>query len=98
MVRPPFNEMAHSTMCAALALVDLVYMTYHGTNFLASVITSKDVVRFYWLNRPLCKVHIFLPYLCQHLDANIIAGLSIERVICVFRPLRAKHIITKFRV
>ncbi len=65
---------------------------------MAAVITSKDVVHFYWLNRPLCKFGIFLPFLCLHLDANVIAGLSIERVICVFKPLQAAHIITKFRV
>ncbi len=98
MVRRPFNEMAHSIMCAALSLVDLVYMMYHLTAIITSILIGKDVVHFYWLNRPLCKLHIFVPYLCQHLDANIIAGLSIERVICVFRPLQAARIITKLRV
>ncbi len=98
MMRPPFSEMPHSLMCAALSLVDLIFMLYQLAISMAAVITNKDVAHFYWLNRQLCKLGIFLPYLCIHLGANIIVGLSIERVICVFRPLQAAHIITKFKI
>ncbi len=97
MLRPPVKEMAHSLMCAALALVDLIFMVFHFTVSLASIITGKHIVNLLWLNRPLCKFVIFFQF-CLHLDANIIVGLSIQRVICVFKPLQAAKIITKSRI
>ncbi len=95
MLKPPFSEMAHSIMCAILALVDLAFMAFQLIISLGEIITGEHVL---WLSRPLCKFGIFFGYLCLHLDANIIVGLSIERVICVFKPLQAAHIITKFRI
>ncbi len=95
MLKPPFSKMAHSIMCGMLALVDLAFMAFHLIISLGEIITGEVIT---WLNSPLCKFGIFFSYLCLHLDANIIVGLSIERVICVFKPLRAAHIITKFKI
>ncbi len=99
MLHSPVKEMAVSTACATLALVDLVFMVFHFTISLTNIMTGKDIFHsIVWQNRPLCKLVIFLPLLCLHLDANIIVGLSIQRVICVFKPLQAAPIITKFRI
>ncbi len=95
MLRPPFNEMAHSIICASLALVDLAFMVLHLAISLTEAITGEHLI---WLNRPLCKFGINFAYLCLHLDAWIITGLSLERVIAVFRPLHAAQIITKLRI
>ncbi len=36
MVRPPFSKMAHSIMCAALALIDLVFMVFQLNHLFGS--------------------------------------------------------------
>ena len=98
MLRPPVREMPHSIMCAALALADLLFLVVHLALPLAAILTGEPMQHLAWLNRPMCKFVMSLPYLCLHLDANIIVGLSIQRVICVFRPMHASQIITKFRI
>ncbi len=51
-----------------------------------------------WLKKGDFKYGNHLTYMCPHLDAFILIGLSIERIIAVFAPLKAKLIITKFRI
>ncbi len=93
--RPPFNELPHALFCLALAFVDLALMIFQINISLIRIFTGQHGTA---INRFLCKFFVNFAYLGMHLDAWIIVGLSGERVIAVFWPMRAKLIITKFRI
>ena len=95
MLRPPFNNMPHCILCASLAFVDLAFMVHKLGISLIVIILGKHLPI---INGTLCKFGIFFSYLCLHLDAWIIIGLSLERVIAIFKPLEAKQMITKFKI
>ncbi len=95
MLLPPFNEMPHSIICASLSGVDLAYMLLQISTTSIKILTGSGLML---QNDYFCKFFIGVTYLCIHLDANILVGLSIERIIAVFYPLKAKLIITKFRL
>ncbi len=95
MLRPPFNEMPHSIICAALSGIDLAYMMLQISTASVNLLTGSDLML---QNDYCCKLSITVTLLCLHLDAFILVGLSIERIIAVFYPLKAKVIITKARI
>ncbi len=95
MSRLPFSEMVHSIMCASLAFVDLVFMIFQLNISVIRIITGKHLAH---INSPLCKFGINFSFLCMHLDAWILVGLSLQRIVAVFRPLHAAQIITKFKI
>ncbi len=78
-----------------MAFIDGFFMLMQLNVGLVQAISGTDVIL---MNSFLCKFFINLAYFCLHLDAWLIVGLSIERGIAVFLPLRAKLIITKFRI
>ncbi len=95
MLCPPFSEMAHSIICASLALVDLIFMLLNINMASVRIISGNRLIL---MNGYLCKFIMSSMQFCLHLDAWILVGLGAERVVAVFYPLRAKMIITKFRI
>ncbi len=95
LLRPPFIEKPHSLFCIALGSVDALFLLMQVIGGLIDAISEKDVIL---MNGFLCKLLIPLAIFFIHIDAWILVGLSIERAIAVFWPLRAKLIITKFRI
>ncbi len=95
LTRPPYNDMPHALFCSALAFVDLALMIFQINISLIRIFTGQHGTS---INSFTCKFFINFVYLGTHLDAWIIVGLSGERVIAVFWPMRAKLIITKFRI
>ena len=95
LLRPPFKEMPHSSICASLALVDLVFMLLNINMASVEIVSGKHLML---INGYLCKFVYSSMQLCLHLDAWILVGLGAERVVAVFYPLRAKLIITKFKI
>ncbi len=95
LLRPPFSEMPHSIFCAALAFIDLAYMLMQLNVTVIRLVVGKQVLL---INSVLCKFVASFIYLNVHLDAWTLVGLSGERLVAVFLPLRAKLIITKFRI
>ncbi len=95
MLKAPFKEMPHSIMCAALAFVDLAYLLLSFSVSLVLIMTGEPIGL---INGFLCKLSMSFLYLCTHLDAFIIVGLSLERVVAIFWALQAKQILTKRRI
>ncbi len=95
LLRPPFIDMTHSLFCITLGSVDAVFMLMQLGVGLIYAITGKNV---FLMNSFLCKLLISLAYFFLHVDAWVLVGISIERGVAVFWPLRAKLIITKFRI
>ncbi len=95
MLRRPFNEMPHSIICVALSGVDLAYMVLHISTTSMEILTGSGLM---FKNDYCCKMFVTVILMCLHLDAFILVGLSIERIIAVFYPLKAKLIITKCRI
>ncbi len=90
MLRPPFSDMPHCILCASLAFV----VHGLGMSFIV-IILGKHLPN---INGALCKYGVFLSRLCLQLDAWIIIGLSLERVMAIFKPLQAKQVITKAKI
>ena len=92
MSSPPFNTIPQSVLLNALAAVDLIK---NVTNLIFAVAEVAFGIYIPVENRAMCKFDILL--VTAQLDAWYIVSLTIERVICVFRPIETAQIITKKR-
>ncbi len=95
MVAPPFNNMAHCIFCIVLAIVDFLKLSYNLAYAIAFVFFGVDLTT---VSRPTCKLDHGLSVLLSQLDAYLLVCLTVDRVICVFKPLTVSTIITKPRV
>ena len=95
LLRPPFNEAPHSVFCSGLALVDLIFMLRQIGISILRILIGKPAIL---INGSLCKIVVSFTFLFSQLDSWILTGLSGERLIAVFWPLRAKLIIKKSRI
>ncbi len=88
-----FNKMAHSIICAALGIVNALYL----------ICTLPIVVlEIYWepnfISIKLCRFTTGFGNFCGHLDSALLTFLTYERVIAIFFPFNISQIVTKFRV
>ncbi len=95
LLRPPFNDMPHCLFCINLACIDIVYMLLLLNFSSIQIVTGKSAMLLstFW-----CKLMLSFGYLCIHLDSWVLVGLSVERLIGIFYPLRCNLIITKRRI
>ncbi len=87
--------MNHSIFTTALAFVDLAFMLLQLNIGLIRAVTGQSAIT---INRCMCKFSVGFGYLCIHLDAWLLCGLSAERSIKIFWPMRAKHIVTQRKI
>ncbi len=95
MLRQPLRGMPHSLLCAALGFVDLCYVLMQISNCSIRIATGKLATL---LNSFSCKFVGTFTLCCLHLDCWILVGLSLERLVAIFWPLRVRGIITKSKI
>ncbi len=93
--RPPFIGMTHCLFCTSLGGVDSAYMILRLYIALVQIVIGESPIL---MNSFSCKFIISFGFMCVHLDAWVIVGLSVGRLIGIFWPLRATIIITKYRI
>ncbi len=95
MTRPPFNKMPRSIICVVLAIVDFMYLTYQLILSVSGIWynTYPSI-----MNRYMCKGLYSLVWMVMQLDGWCIVCLSIERVLCLYKPFYVKAIVTNRRV
>ena len=84
--------MSHSVLLNALAAVDLIKNINHLVFAVAEVAFRIYIPAE---NRVMCKIDI--PVIIAQLDTWYIVFITIERVICVFQPMKTAQLITKNR-
>ena len=84
-------------LLSALAVSDMgCLLTELLNNWVKEVTGSKVNIRGY--NIHTCRLHVFLTFLCHHLSPMTLMFLTVQRVICVYLPLKAKVICSRSKV
>ena len=90
-----FSDMARTSVCVMLSLVDSFYLSMQHMRILAQYIRKMDVVHESIIT---CKMGAFCYSFLSHMDGFMIVLMSLERFLAVYKPHLVKILITPRRM
>lgn len=89
LTRPKTRRYSTAVFLIALTIVDFIAMWSGLIRIILEGYMGIDIRN---IGTGLCKLHIFLIYASTHASSWLIVGVTVERIVCVWMPLKMRQV------